>query len=291
MKKNFVCLICAITAIVGLSFVTYAATGGGFNSKGTISFVGSDGTNGTTDDIVFDASDLNTIYDEVSAGKQLLADQIINKGADIDKAGDTYTFNELKDGITNVYDQGVSDTTAQVDASKVLAGQTVLGVTGTATSDANATADNLASGTTAYVNGVKLTGTGKDITDSYNAGKEEGQQEVVANPKSFGIFEGAIYLGSYTGGATYYLTDYDIAPDMYRSLTTSNFIVGAGNWSQHAACNGEGNASAQQTINVTYDAQHGILSCSTSASVSKDENGGGTTTKYGSPPSYVFIVP
>ena len=149
----------------------------------------------------------------------------------------------------------------------------------------------MASGTTAYVNGVKLTGTGKDVTDSYNAGKEDGQQEVVANPKSFGIFEGAIYLGSYTGSATYYLTDFDIEPDMYRALTTSNFVVGAGNWSQHAACNGEGNASAQQRINVTYDAQHGILSCSTSASVSKDENGGGTTTKYGSPVSYVFIVP
>ena len=44
-------------------------------------------------------------------------------------------------------------------SAKLLKGQTVLGVSGTATSDANATAAYIYSGKTAYVNGSKITGT------------------------------------------------------------------------------------------------------------------------------------
>ena len=43
-------------------------------------------------------------------------------------------------------------------SAKLLKGQTVLGVSGTATSDANATASYIYSGKTAYVNGSKITG-------------------------------------------------------------------------------------------------------------------------------------
>ena len=45
----------------------------------------------------------------------------------------------------------------------LLAGKTLLGVTGTATSDANAKASDIDSGKTAYVNGSKLTGTGHTL--------------------------------------------------------------------------------------------------------------------------------
>lgn len=44
-------------------------------------------------------------------------------------------------------------------AAKLMKGNTVLGIAGTATSDANATAAQILSGKTAYVNGSKLTGT------------------------------------------------------------------------------------------------------------------------------------
>lgn len=44
-------------------------------------------------------------------------------------------------------------------ASKIASGSTLLGVTGTYTSDATATASSILSGKTAYVNGVKATGT------------------------------------------------------------------------------------------------------------------------------------
>ena len=49
---------------------------------------------------------------------------------------------------------------ADLVAGNVAKGKEIFGVTGTYTSDANATAGEIASGKTAYVNGVKLTGTG-----------------------------------------------------------------------------------------------------------------------------------
>lgn len=49
-------------------------------------------------------------------------------------------------------------------SDKILTGNTVLGLEGTATSDANATINDIVSGKTAYVNGEKITGTvGEDI--------------------------------------------------------------------------------------------------------------------------------
>ncbi|MDO4327138.1 MAG: hypothetical protein Q4E24_14080 [bacterium] len=47
----------------------------------------------------------------------------------------------------------------ELTAAKLLKGQTVCGVVGTATGDANAVAADIASGKTAYVNGKKITGT------------------------------------------------------------------------------------------------------------------------------------
>jgi hypothetical protein len=48
---------------------------------------------------------------------------------------------------------------SNLTASNIKAGTTIGGVTGTFTSDANATINDLIKGKTAYVNGVKITGT------------------------------------------------------------------------------------------------------------------------------------
>ena len=58
--------------------------------------------------------------------------------------------------------------------NKLAVGQSVLGINGTYTSDANATANNLSSGTTAYVNGQKITGNGADVNNAYNNGYNAG---------------------------------------------------------------------------------------------------------------------
>lgn len=50
--------------------------------------------------------------------------------------------------------------TSVVNAGNIKTGSSILGVSGTFTSDANATASDILSGKTAYVNGVKITGTG-----------------------------------------------------------------------------------------------------------------------------------
>mgnify|MGYP001118232593 CR=1 FL=1 len=51
-----------------------------------------------------------------------------------------------------------------VNATDIAQGKTILGVTGTFTSDANAIAGNLVKDKTAYVNGVKITGTMEEVT-------------------------------------------------------------------------------------------------------------------------------
>ncbi len=149
--------VCITTLVVSQAMTSYAATG--FNSKGAISFAGPDERAGTDDDIVFNADDITVIYDEVSTGKMSLATEITSKGAEVNKAGTIYTFNELKTGIDNVYDKGFDDAKSQVTAGKILKGQNILGINGTATADATATADSIMSGKTAYVNGNKITGT------------------------------------------------------------------------------------------------------------------------------------
>ena len=58
--------------------------------------------------------------------------------------------------------------------NKLAVGQSVLGISGTYTSDATANANNLSSGTTAYVNGQKITGNGTDVNNAYNNGYNAG---------------------------------------------------------------------------------------------------------------------
>lgn len=60
-------------------------------------------------------------------------------------------------GDTTVLD--LHDTTQSFRSDRIAAGQQVLGLTGTFTSDADAIAADIRQGKTVYVNGVKITGT------------------------------------------------------------------------------------------------------------------------------------
>lgn len=81
----------------------------------------------------------------------------------VDDAGDTL----LEDGagveVSVGYDKVKS--AAGITASKILAGQSILDVNGTATNDANATSNDLVENKTAYIKGEKVTGSIVDKRD------------------------------------------------------------------------------------------------------------------------------
>ena len=77
----------------------------------------------------------------------------------------------FQDDTSEVYISNSSVASAiGLTANKLLKGQNVLGIEGTATSDATATASQILSGKTAYVNGNKVTGTMVDRGTAQNTG-------------------------------------------------------------------------------------------------------------------------
>ena len=86
-----------------------------------------------------------------------------------------------------------------VSANKIAKGQSIAGVAGTYTSDANATAADIAVGKTAYVNGNKITGTASKLSvgDVMNVVRGSGKtkaQLVVPN----GVTEGFVIVNAIT---------------------------------------------------------------------------------------------
>lgn len=81
MKKKMICAICAATLIIGTAFTAYAS--GEINSQGRISFVGLDDTAGTSDDVVFDASDFDTLISLSNEKLAVLSTAIEAKGGTV----------------------------------------------------------------------------------------------------------------------------------------------------------------------------------------------------------------
>ena len=80
---------------------------------------------------------------------------------------------EFKTAIANAIDEagGIRpDTTAET----AVFADNIKGLVKEVTKDATATADNISEGMTAWVNGVKITGTGVDAKNAYNSGYEAG---------------------------------------------------------------------------------------------------------------------
>ncbi len=115
--------------------------------------------------------------------------------------------------------------TLGINASKVAKGQTIAGVAGSYTSDANAVAGNILSGKTAYVNGSKITGTMPSRPDSGNVAQDKAWS--YNNRIYFGVetgFYSSANYGGMTGVSERYITYESLARDI--GLTADKLVSG-----------------------------------------------------------------
>lgn len=137
--------------------------------------------------------------------------------------------------IANAATIGIaSSEQAKIVAGNIKSGITILGVSGTFTSDADATDGNILSGKTAYVNGVKVTGTiptlqktgTGDFTVKTTFTYDESTGRYTANSKSSITGDDAAFL---IPGGTYVDTDLAINPIPSTWFYTGDATAIAGN--------------------------------------------------------------
>ena len=149
---------------------------------------------------------------------------------------------------------------ADLRATNIKKGVAIFGVTGTYTSDATATAAHIAKGKTAYVNGVKLTGTAKTYEEGVEAGYADALDQINTNFLDWNVVTNSqgcivkiwnyhpflyihcnIYVREYSLGLSYG-RDFSIAPDSIYTWDSTDGDLGEsiidGEWS--VAVNVEG---------------------------------------------------
>lgn len=174
-------VLTATLVIVLLSGITLysVAAGHTWKSQGNIAAVRSDGTK----TVIFDKSDLDyldgridAIEADVSTGKENLANALNPLGTNPSLGtplSGTSTFNELMEAINHsqaipdkTIGEGVSIATEDYELASKVTGQTI----NSNTKINAATADNLSLGTSAWVDGSLLIGTGADNKNYYDLG-------------------------------------------------------------------------------------------------------------------------
>ena len=182
-------VLAATLVIVLLSGITLysVAAGHTWKSQGNVEAVRSDGTK----TVIFDKSDLDyldgrfdAIEADVSTGKENLANALNPLGTNPSLGtplSGTSTFNELMEAINHsqaipdkTIGESVSIATEDYELASKVTGQTI----NSDTKISAATADNLSLGTSAWVDGSLLIGTGADNKKYYNLGYTEGLAEI-----------------------------------------------------------------------------------------------------------------
>lgn len=138
------------------------------------------------------ASNTTAIPENVRSGKVfLLADGSESVGTMPEKAAAVLTPSSTEDGVIASGQYLTGAQTLPKDANfteaNIAKGKTMYGKTGTYTSDATARADEIKSGETAYVNGVKLTGTMSELSIA---------KYTVSVTESAGVLGGSINVGN-----------------------------------------------------------------------------------------------
>ena len=170
----------------GITLYSVAA-GHEWKSQGNVEAVRSDGTK----TVIFDKSDLDyldgridAIEADVSTGKENLANALNPLGTNPSLStplSGTSTFNELMEAINHsqaipdkTIGESVSIATEDYELASTVTGQTI----NSDTKISAATADNLSLGTSAWVDGSLLIGTGADNKNYYNLGYTNGMAKV-----------------------------------------------------------------------------------------------------------------
>lgn len=112
---------------------------------------------------------------------------------------------------------------SELSANDIRVGRKILGITGTYTSDADAEASHIMTGKTAYVNGVKLSGTIATLGDEVQVGatqakiSDENDKFIISSttPSAGVIEKGATY--EITANGNQVMDALGLAPDMLRS--------------------------------------------------------------------------
>lgn len=174
-------VLAATLVMVLLSSMTFfsAAAGHTWKSQGNVEAIKSDGSK----TVVFDKSDLDyldgridAIEADVSTGKENLANALNPLGTNPSLGtplSGTSTFNELMEAINHsqaipdkTIGESVSIATEDYELASTVTGQTI----NSDTKISAATADNLSLGTSAWVDGSLLIGTGADNKNYYELG-------------------------------------------------------------------------------------------------------------------------
>ena len=182
-------VLAATLVMVLLSSMTFfsAAAGHTWKSQGNVEAIKSDGSK----TVVFDKSDLDyldgridAIEADVSTGKENLANALNPLGTNPSLGtplSGTSTFNEIMEAINHsqaipdkTIGESVSIATEDYELASKVTGQTI----NSDTKISAATADNLSLGTSAWVDGSLLIGTGADNKKYYNLGYTEGLAEI-----------------------------------------------------------------------------------------------------------------
>ena len=182
-------VLAATLVIVLLSGITLysVAAGHEWKSQGNVEAVRSDGTK----TVIFDKSDLDyldgridAIEADVSTGKENLANALNPLGTNPSLGtplSGTSTFNELMEAINHsqaipdkTIGESVSIATEDYELASTVTGKTI----NSDTKISAATADNLSLGTSAWVDGSLLIGTGADNKNYYNLGYTNGMAKV-----------------------------------------------------------------------------------------------------------------
>ena len=230
-------VLAATLVMVLLSSMTFfsAAAGHTWKSQGNVEAIKSDGSK----TVVFDKSDLDyldgridAIEADVSTGKENLANALNPLGTNPSLGtplSGTSTFNEIMEAINHsqaipdkTIGESVSIATEDYELASKVTGQTI----NSDTKISAATADNLSLGTSAWVDGSLLIGTGADNKNYYDNGNLMSTKTVTAkitvvNANSDGDKRVSFYVNEqYIGGCTIVSTNpYELPGNVSKTIT------------------------------------------------------------------------